>query len=252
MKYKRFTYMCAAIAVLVTVIAVSFYGCGNDFRHVVGEERDDYDPGETGEDFVRTGSIWKPVDTEWHYRVTENGSGTYEFVVTVIAVTDNSYKLRERREGYPDMEYYYEFGPEEDGFTTISLYEEYEVGGNRVTRRYSPPKKYLPANGLLRAGLSWCDSGISVEETTMGLHERYRRYYELPIVFYSAEEVDSVETPAREFIAVTILTKTPTGIVCDKEYVGHIGNIKKETFGENGSPERTTELLSFRFPEKDR
>jgi hypothetical protein len=240
------------ISVLATVVAAFFYGCGDGFRHIAGEERDDYDPGETGEISVRIGSITKPVDTEWRYLVTESCGATYETQVTVIALTENSYKLRERRKGHPDMEYYYEFGPEENGFTMISLYEEYEVGGNRVTYRYSPPKKYLPANGILRAGLSWCDGGTSVEETTMGHHKRHIRYYRLPIVFYSVEEVGSVKTPAREFVAATLITKTPTGSVRKKEYIRHFGTIKEETYGESGSLKRTVEILGFRFPTKDR
>ncbi len=250
MRYKVYPFaLYVALAVLTTVTATFFFDCGDDLRHVVGEERDDYDPGETGEDFVRIGSFMKPVDTEWRYRVT-GGREDYEIEVTVIAVTDNSYKLRERREGHPDFEYYYEFGPETDDFTTISLYEEYEVGGKRVTYRYSPPKKNLPTDGVLKKGLSWRDSSITAEKTIMGYSERFTGEFEVSGLYYYVEAIGSLRTPAGDLVAAT-LVKASDGLLIERRYVTNIGVLKTVTYDNDGSVTETRELLDYTLPEID-
>lgn len=249
MSYRNSISIRAATTVTVIVIAALFFGCGGELRHIAGEERG-YDPGETGDDFVRIGSIMKPVDTEWRYRVSEGGGGTYDIEMTVIAVTDSSYKLRERREGYPDVEFYYEFGPETDGFVTISLYEVYTVDGERVTHRYSPPRIYLPGDGYLREGLVWRNGPISVEETTMGRRERDIREYEIPGTRYRIETIGMVTTPAGEFIAATLI-KSSGNILLERHFISNIGTVKRVSYDAEGFATETRELLDYSFPDRE-
>jgi hypothetical protein len=240
----------AAATVTVIVIAVLFFGCGGELRHIAGEERD-YDPGENGDDFVRIGSIMKPVDTEWQYRISKITGEMYEVELTVIAVTDSSYKLRERREGYPDVEYYYEYGPETDDFVAISLYEVYTVGGERVTHRYSPPQIYLPGDGYLREGLTWSNGPIKVEETTMGRSERFEHDFEMPGVSYKAETTGRVETPAGEFVVAPLVKISAEGTIMETDFISNIGTVKKVSYDAEGFAIETWELLNYSYPGRD-
>ncbi|MCP4229380.1 MAG: hypothetical protein GY771_04440 [bacterium] len=251
MNYKiKSVSISVVIAVIVAVIGAVFLGCDGNFRHVAGEERD-YDPGETGDDFIRIGSTKKPVDTQWLYQVIENDGETYETEITVIAVTDNSYKLRDRREGRPDIEYYYEYGPETDGFTAISLYEVYVVGGERITDRYSPPRKNMPADGYLKEGLSWRDSPIAVEETTMRRREKDKHDSKMAAMRYSVEAVGPVDTPAGEFTAATLVKSSVDDKVLEKSYISNIGTVKRVIYDDDGSVLVTWELSDYTFPERD-
>jgi hypothetical protein len=192
----------------------------------------------------------KPVDTRWRYRASDSGGETYEVEVTVIAVTDSSYKLRERREGHPDIEYYYEYGPETDSFTTISLYEVFTIGGERVTYRFSPPQKYLPADGYLKEGLAWRDDPITVSETTMRRRERDEREYEIPEMRYSIETVARVTTPVGEFKAATLVKSSADDRALEKSYINNIGTVR-QTIYDDGSIVETWVLLDYSFPERN-
>ncbi len=234
----------------MTVTAALFFGCGGELRHIAGEERDD-DPGETGDDFVRIGSLMKPVDTEWRYRVFKSSGEMYEVEITVIAVTDKSYKLRERRDGYPDIEYYYEYGPETDGFTTISLYEIYTVDGERVTHRYTPPRIFLPGDGYLREGLSWSDGPVAVEETTMGRRERSESGFEFPETRYRIETIGTVATPAGEYVVAPLVKVSAEGAIIETDFISDIGSVKRVSYDEDGFSIETRELLEYSFPERE-